>query len=164
MKAENLLIDDEGYVKIIDFGFCKKLSLGQQTQTLCGTPEYLAPELLHEADYGTAVDWWALGCVMYEMMTGRLPFYSRDQSKLFTAIMNDKLSLPGSISSPAKALLSGLLSKVLLRLCFNLTFTKNVNFPTKDPAQRLGAGTGDVQEIKEHRFFQVHHTLQPWRF
>jgi len=136
LKLENLLLDSDGHIKVADMGLVKEGVQGDDTtRTFCGTPEYLAPELLHEADYGTAVDWWALGCVMYEMMTGRLPFYSRDQSKLFTAIMNDKLSLPGSISSPAKALLSGLLSK--------------------DPAKRLGAGTGDVQEIKEHQFFQA---------
>ena len=123
LKLENLLLDSDGHIKVADMGLVKEGVQGDDmTRTFCGTPEYLAPELLHEADYGTAVDWWALGCVMYEMMTGRLPFYSRDQTKLFTAIMNEKLSLPGSISSPAKALLSGLLSKVFLQLCFNLTF------------------------------------------
>jgi len=136
LKLENLLLDSDGHIKVADMGLVKEGVQGEDTtRTFCGTPEYLAPELLQEADYGTAVDWWALGCVMYEMMTGRLPFYSRDQTKLFTAIMKEKLSLPSSISSPANALLSGLLSK--------------------DPAQRLGAGPGDVQEIKEHQFFQA---------
>jgi len=136
LKLENLLLDSDGHIKVADMGLVKEGVQGEDTtKTFCGTPEYLAPELLHEMDYGTAVDWWALGCVMYEMMSGRLPFYSRDQTKLFTAIMTQKLTLPGGISSPAKALLSGLLSK--------------------DPAQRLGAGPGDVQEIKEHQFFQA---------
>ena len=113
LKLENLLLDSDGHIKVADMGLVKEGVQGEDTtRTFCGTPEYLAPELLQEADYGTAVDWWALGCVMYEMMTGRLPFYSRDQTKLFTAIMKEKLSLPGNISSPAKALLSGLLSKV----------------------------------------------------
>jgi len=136
LKLENLLLDGDGHIKVADMGLVKEGVQGEDTtRTFCGTPEYLAPELLQEVDYGTAVDWWALGCVMYEMMTGRLPFYSRDQTKLFTAIMKDKLSFPSSISSPAKTLLSGLLSK--------------------DPAQRLGGGPGDVQELKEHQFFQA---------
>ena len=122
LKLENLLLDSDGHIKVADMGLVKEGVQGEDTtRTFCGTPEYLAPELLQEADYGTAVDWWALGCVMYEMMTGRLPFYSRDQTKLFTAIMKEKLSLPGSISSPAKALLSGLLSKVF---CFIFRFVR----------------------------------------
>ena len=131
LKLENLLLDSDGHIKVADMGLVKEGVQGDDTtRTFCGTPEYLAPELLQEADYGTAVDWWALGCVMYEMMTGRLPFYSRDQTKLFTAIMNQKLSLPGNLSSIAKALLSALLSKVLLLICFILKF-KNGNFCNK---------------------------------
>ena len=121
LKLENLLLDGDGHIKVADMGLVKEGVQGEDTtRTFCGTPEYLAPELLQEVDYGTAVDWWALGCVMYEMMTGRLPFYSRDQTKLFTAIMKDKLSFPSSISSPAKTLLSGLLSKVFQSPVFHL--------------------------------------------
>ena len=121
LKLENLLLDGDGHIKVADMGLVKEGVQGEDTtRTFCGTPEYLAPELLQEVDYGTAVDWWALGCVMYEMMTGRLPFYSRDQTKLFTAIMKDKLSFPSSISSSAKTLLSGLLSKVFQSPVFHL--------------------------------------------
>ena len=130
LKLENLLLDGDGHIKVADMGLVKEGVQGEDTtRTFCGTPEYLAPELLQEVDYGTAVDWWALGCVMYEMMTGRLPFYSRDQTKLFTAIMKDKLSFPSSISSPAKTLLSGLLSKVFHQ-CFICTLPNQGSSPT----------------------------------
>ena len=126
LKLENLLLDGDGHIKVADMGLVKEGVQGEDTtRTFCGTPEYLAPELLQEVDYGTAVDWWALGCVMYEMMTGRLPFYSRDQTKLFTAIMKDKLSFPSSISSSAKTLLSGLLSKVFQSPVFHLYIAKS---------------------------------------
>jgi len=136
LKLENLLLDSDGHIKVADMGLVKEGVQGDDTtRTFCGTPEYLAPELLQEVDYGASVDWWALGCVMYEMMTGRLPFYSRDQTKLFNAIMKDKLHLPNGMSASAKSILTGLLSK--------------------DPAKRLGSGPSDVQELKEHQFFQA---------
>jgi RAC serine/threonine-protein kinase len=94
LKLENLLLDKDGYefklgiqlsdftffrhIKIADFGLCKEdISFSGRTRTFCGTPEYLAPEVLEENDYGRSVDWWGVGVVMYEMMCGRLPFYSK---------------------------------------------------------------------------------------
>ena len=90
------------------------------------------------------MDWWALGCVMYEMMAGQLPFYSRDQTTLFTLIMKESLRFPKSLSSSAESLLAGLL--------------------TKDPKARLGAGQGDARELREHVFFQVREGMtEGWR-
>ena len=90
------------------------------------------------------MDWWALGCVMYEMMAGQLPFYSRDQATLFTLIMKESLRFPKSLSSSAESLLAGLL--------------------TKDPKARLGAGQGDARELREHVFFQVREVMtEDWR-
>ncbi len=88
LKPENLLIDREGYVRICDFGFAKKLKRGQKTQTLCGTPEYLAPELVLSRGHNSAVDHWALGILIYELLCGCTPFVDPDQSRIFVKIVN----------------------------------------------------------------------------
>lgn len=133
-QLENLLLDREGHIKIADFGLCKEhITFGSTTRTFCGTPEYLAPEVLEDTDYGRAVDWWGLGVVMYEMMCGRLPFYSRNHDMLFELILVREASFPQNISRHAKSLLSGLLVKI--------------------PKQRLGGGADDAKEIMVHPFF-----------
>nr|QIA61837.1 RAC serine/threonine-protein kinase [Halichondria panicea] len=134
LKLENLLLDAEGHIKVTDFGLCKEeITFGATTRTFCGTPEYLAPEVLEDNDYGRAVDWWGVGVVMYEMMCGRLPFYSRDHEVLFELILVEEVKFPARLSEVAKSLLLGLL--------------------TKDPNKRLGAGEGDAAEVKKHAFF-----------
>ncbi|XP_071477985.1 RAC-gamma serine/threonine-protein kinase-like [Diadema antillarum] len=134
LKLENLLLDQEGHIKITDFGLCKEgISYGDMTKTFCGTPEYLAPEILEDNDYGRAVDWWGTGVVMYEMMCGRLPFYSRDHEVLFELILTENIKFPNRLSITAKAILSGLLEK--------------------NPKKRLGCGPDDAKEIMGHPFF-----------
>ncbi|XP_032084135.1 RAC-beta serine/threonine-protein kinase isoform X2 [Thamnophis elegans] len=134
IKLENLMLDKDGHIKITDFGLCKEgISDGATMKTFCGTPEYLAPEVLEDNDYGRAVDWWGLGVVMYEMMCGRLPFYSQDHERLFELILLEEIRFPRTLSPEAKALLAGLLKK--------------------DPKQRLGGGPTDAKEVMEHRFF-----------
>nr|UAD90250.1 RAC serine/threonine-protein kinase [Lasioderma serricorne] len=134
LKLENLLLDKEGHIKIADFGLCKEdITYGRTTKTFCGTPEYLAPEVLEDNDYGRAVDWWGIGVVMYEMMCGRLPFYNRDHDVLFTLIIMEEVKFPKNISMEARDLLSGLL--------------------VKDPVRRLGGGPDDAKEIMIHPFF-----------
>ncbi|TKR87037.1 hypothetical protein L596_011514 [Steinernema carpocapsae] len=136
LKLENLLLDKDGHIKIADFGLCKEdISYGDRTRTFCGTPEYLAPEVLEDNDYGRAVDWWGVGVVMYEMMCGRLPFYSKDHDKLFEMILGSSLRFPNKLSAPARILLSGLL--------------------VKDPNLRLGGGKDDAVEVKKAAFFEV---------
>ena len=76
------MLDDQGYVKIIDFGLAKMLNQNELAQTMCGTPEYFAPELLQNRGYGKSVDWWAVGILIYEMICGSTPFYSRDQARI----------------------------------------------------------------------------------
>ncbi|XP_051871819.1 RAC-alpha serine/threonine-protein kinase isoform X1 [Pristis pectinata] len=134
LKLENLMLDSDGHIKITDFGLCKEgIKDGATMRTFCGTPEYLAPEVLEDNDYGRAVDWWGLGVVMYEMMCGRLPFYNQDHEKLFELILMEEIRFPRTLSPEAKSLLSGLLKK--------------------DPEQRLGGGYDDAKEIMQDKFF-----------
>ncbi|XP_050299292.1 RAC serine/threonine-protein kinase isoform X2 [Anthonomus grandis grandis] len=134
LKLENLLLDKDGHIKIADFGLCKEdITYGRTTKTFCGTPEYLAPEVLEDNDYGRAVDWWGIGVVMYEMMCGRLPFYNRDHDMLFTLILMSEVKFPRTLSADARSLLSGLL--------------------IKDPTKRLGGGPDDAKQIMAHPFF-----------
>uniref|UniRef100_A0A8C1R0N4 non-specific serine/threonine protein kinase n=1 Tax=Cyprinus carpio TaxID=7962 RepID=A0A8C1R0N4_CYPCA len=134
LKLENLMLDKDGHIKITDFGLCKEgITDGATMKTFCGTPEYLAPEVLEDNDYGRAVDWWGLGVVMYEMMCGRLPFYNQDHERLFELILMEDIRFPRTLAPDAKSLLSGLLKK--------------------DPKQRLGGGPDDAKEIMQHKFF-----------
>uniref|UniRef100_A0AAQ5ZLR9 non-specific serine/threonine protein kinase n=1 Tax=Amphiprion ocellaris TaxID=80972 RepID=A0AAQ5ZLR9_AMPOC len=134
LKLENLMLDKDGHIKITDFGLCKEgIKDGATMKTFCGTPEYLAPEVLEDNDYGRAVDWWGLGVVMYEMMCGRLPFYNQDHEKLFELILMEDIRFPRTLGPEARSLLSGLLKK--------------------DPMQRLGGGPDDAKEIMQHKFF-----------
>merc|ERR1719411_1520851 len=136
LKLENLLLDKDGHIKIADFGLCKEeIRYGNTTKTFCGTPEYLAPEVLDDHEYGQAVDGWGLGIVMYEMMVGKLPFYNQNTDIMFGNILVEDVRFPKNvnISSEARDLLLGLL--------------------VKDPARRLGGGPSDAQEIKSHPFF-----------
>ncbi|XP_004682040.2 PREDICTED: RAC-alpha serine/threonine-protein kinase [Condylura cristata] len=133
-ELENLMLDKDGHVKITDFGLCKEgIKDGATMKTFCGTPEYLAPEVLEDNDYGRAVDWWGLGVVMYEMLCGRLPFYNQDHERLFELILMEEIRFPRTLSPEAESLLAGLLKK--------------------DPKQRLGGGSEDAKEIMQHRFF-----------
>lgn len=92
-QLENLLLDHDGHIKIADFGLCKEdIHFGNTTKTFCGTPEYLAPEVLEDNDYGRAVDWWGVGIVMYEMMSGRLPFYNHDHEIMFELILGEEVN------------------------------------------------------------------------
>ncbi|CAH2090657.1 unnamed protein product [Euphydryas editha] len=134
LKLENLLLDKDGHIKIADFGLCKvNITYGRTTKTFCGTPEYLAPEVLEDTDYGPAVDWWGTGVVLYEMVCGRLPFYNRDHDILFSLILEEEVRFPRTLSAPCRALLAALLCK--------------------EPARRLGAGPDDAHEIMTHPFF-----------
>ncbi|KAM7538506.1 hypothetical protein Aperf_G00000074112 [Anoplocephala perfoliata] len=135
LKLENLLLDKDGHIKITDFGLCKEdIGFGSTTKTFCGTPEYLAPELLLDNDYGRSVDWWSLGVVMYEMMCGRLPFYSNEHEILFELILQENVKVPENLSQVAR--------DILIRLLM------------KDPAERLGGGKADVIEVMMHPFFE----------
>merc|ERR1712079_910134 len=134
LKLENLLLDKDGHIKIADFGLCKEdIQWGKTTKTFRGTPEYLAPEVLEDHEYGQAVDWWGVGVVMYEMVVGRLPFYNRDHDILFELILMEEVRFPRTLSAEVKELLGGLL--------------------VKEPLRRLVGGPEDATAVKTHPFF-----------
>lgn len=140
LKPENILLDSQGHIALCDFGLCKlEMKDEDQTNTFCGTPEYLAPELLIGKGYNKTVDWWTLGVLLYEMITGLPPFYDEDTNEMYRKILSEPLNFPGSGVVPPVA--KDLLVKLLNR----------------DPAKRLGA-SGSA-EIKTHPFF---HSIN-WR-
>ncbi|KAL0576487.1 Serine/threonine-protein kinase [Marasmius crinis-equi] len=132
LKPENILLDYTGHIALCDFGLCKlNMSETEKTNTFCGTPEYIAPELLESQGYTKTVDWWTLGVLLYEMMTGLPPFYDENVNTMYQRILTDPLNFPPDMSSEAKSVMTGLLQR--------------------DPAKRLGANGGE--EIKRHPFF-----------
>lgn len=135
LKPENVLLDARGHVRLTDFGLSKEgiTNSSSGANSFCGTPEYLAPEILNRQGHGRAVDWWSLGALLYEMLTGLPPFYCRDRERLFEKIRRGHLEYPRSLSARSQSLLRGLL--------------------TKDPKNRLGSGPDDAEPIKDHAFF-----------
>uniref|UniRef100_A0A3Q2W6W2 Protein kinase C n=1 Tax=Haplochromis burtoni TaxID=8153 RepID=A0A3Q2W6W2_HAPBU len=137
LKLDNILLDAEGHCKLADFGMCKEGILnGVTTTTFCGTPDYIAPEILQELDYGPSVDWWALGVLMYEMMAGQPPFEADNEDDLFESILHDDVLYPVWLSKEAVSILRA--------------------FMTKSPNKRLGCvmAQGLEEAIKLHPFFR----------
>jgi len=133
LKPENILLDSQGHIVLTDFGLCKEgLEPNDTTSTFCGTPEYLAPEVLQKQAYDKTVDWWCLGCVLYEMLYGLPPFYSRNTSEMYNNILNKAPVLKPNVSNAGREILEGLLQK--------------------DRTKRLGAKE-DFLELKFHSFF-----------
>uniref|UniRef100_A0A668AUK3 protein kinase C n=1 Tax=Myripristis murdjan TaxID=586833 RepID=A0A668AUK3_9TELE len=135
LKLDNLLMDADGFVRIADFGLCKEgMGYGDRTSTFCGTPEFLAPEVLTDNNYTRSVDWWGLGVLIYEMLVGESPFPGDDEEEIFDSIVNDEVHFPRFLSPDATSLIHKLLQK--------------------NPEERLGAGEQDATEVKRHNFFQ----------
>ena len=136
LKLDNLLLDEEGYLKIADFGLCKEgMWYGSRTSTFCGTPEFLAPEVLTETSYTRSVDWWGLGVLIYEMLVGESPFPGEDEEEVFDSIVNDNVRYPRFLSNEAITIMRRLLRR--------------------NPERRLGSTVHDADDIKKQSFFRV---------
>jgi serine/threonine protein kinase len=111
LKPENILIDSDGHIVITDFGLSKEVPRDETTHTFCGTPEYLAPEVLRGEGHNYQVDWWSLGTLIYEMLTGLPPFYNKNINVMYQRILKGQLSFPPGMSPEAQDLLKGLLTR-----------------------------------------------------
>lgn len=94
LKLENILVDEDGYIKIIDYGLAKMLGDDEEASSFCGTPEYLAPEMVSQSGHDKGVDWWALGVLIYEMLIGVTPFFNKNKNMLLNKIKNAKVVFP----------------------------------------------------------------------
>lgn len=136
LKPENLLLDLKGYVKLVDFGFAKRLQVGRKTWTFCGTPEYVAPEVILNKGHDISADYWSLGVLMFELLTGTPPFTGPDPMKTYNSILKgiDAVEFPRNITRTANALIK--------RLCRD------------NPAERLGYQRGGIKDIQKNKWFE----------
>lgn len=131
LKPENILLDDDGNILLTDFGLAKMVL---QTNSFCGTPDYIPPEIIENKEYTRSVDWWQLGILIYELLVGHTPFFHHNIDKMFRAIRKKSVKRNHYLSSIAFDLISKLL--------------------VKDPKSRLGHSKDDAKPIKEHEFFK----------
>ena len=135
IKPENILIGEDGYLKLIDFGMAKMLKGNEKAMSFCGTPEYLAPEIITGEGHNRAADWWSYGILLFEMLCGIPPFYCENTERMYDLITNAELRFPKRIQLSENA--KDLIKKLLI----------------KKQDKRLGAEKG-FEEIKSHPFFQ----------
>ncbi|XP_064780890.1 cGMP-dependent protein kinase 1 isoform X2 [Oncorhynchus masou masou] len=133
LKPENLMLDAKGYVKLVDFGFAKELVQGNKTYSFCGTPEYMAPEIIQNQGHDFAADFWSLGILVYELLVGSPPFSSSEPAKIYPKILDGVLKFPPYLGEGAKSLIS--------KLC------------RPRPGQRLGNTKNGIKDVRHHRWF-----------
>lgn len=133
LKPENVLVAPDGYIKLADFGFVRTLKSNERTYTFCGTPEYIAPEIITNQGYSHPVDWYALGILIYELIYGRPPFMASSPLEVFDQVLQKKIPFTEKFDKNAKSLVK--------HLC------------DKDLSKRYGVIAGGITTIKMHRFF-----------
>ncbi|XP_039272906.2 cGMP-dependent protein kinase 1-like isoform X1 [Styela clava] len=135
LKPENLILDERGYAKLVDFGFAKKIGFSRKTWTFCGTPEYVAPEIILNKGHDLSADYWSLGILMFELLTGSPPFSGHDPMKTYNHILKgiDMIEFPKKISRTAQGLIK--------KLCRD------------NPAERLGNQRNGIKDIQKHKWF-----------
>ena len=132
LRPENILLDHKGFLRLIDFGFAKVCE--GKTYTVCGTPEYMAPEIFLNQGHGLGVDWWSFGCFLYELLVGVTPFFSNDPILIFKKVLNGAIKFPTNFPASARSLIKHCLEK--------------------DVSKRYGCLSRGVADIKGHRFFK----------
>ncbi|GMJ14318.1 ARABIDOPSIS THALIANA PROTEIN KINASE 2, ARABIDOPSIS THALIANA SERINE/THREONINE PROTEIN KINASE 2 [Hibiscus trionum] len=134
LKPENILLDADGHVMLTDFGLAKEFDENTRSNSMCGTLEYMSPEIVLGKGHDKAADWWSVGILLYEMLTGKPPFFGGNRQKIQEKIIKEKIKLPTFLSSEAHSILKGLLQK--------------------EATKRLGSGQGGSEEIKRHKWFK----------
>ncbi|KAK9862106.1 hypothetical protein WJX84_003475 [Apatococcus fuscideae] len=134
LKPENILLDNKGHIKMTDLGFCKIVPAAKRTYTLCGTPDYLAPEIILNKGHGKAVDWWAYGVLLYELMAGYPPFFDSDVTNTYKKILGGRFTFPPHFSISSRDLIRKLL--------------------VADLSKRYGCLASGVDDIKNHPWFK----------
>lgn len=134
LKPENIILDAEGHAMLTDFGLAKQSDENTRSNSLCGTVEYMAPEIIRCGGHDKAADWWSMGILLYEMLTGKPPFVGGNRHKIQQKMLKDKIKLPAFLSSEAHSLLKGLLQK--------------------EANKRFGNGVRGSDEIKGHKWFK----------
>jgi len=134
LKPENILLDADGHAMLTDFGMAKEFDENTRSNSMCGTVEYMAPEIFQGRGHDKAADWWSVGVLLFEMLTGKPPFVGGNRDKIQQKIVKEKIKLPTYLSSEVHSMLKGLLHK--------------------EAGRRLGSGPGGSDEIKNHKWFK----------